>query len=100
MQHDIFLNPGRLNRGNYPFIAVLQSDIVESEARLVCPLARPFGAAASRTMPEIVFQETRLLLVIELVSSVPRRALRQPIGSIEAYRSEIVAALDWLFTGI
>ena len=99
MQHDVYDNPGRLNRRIYPFIAVLQADIVGGHSKLVCPLRHPMGIPATRAMPFVTVDDARFLIAIELISSMPTLALGRPIGSVAAFRDEIVYALDWLFTG-
>lgn len=100
MQHDVYLNPGRLGRSGYPYIAVLQSDYAEGALRLVCPLAALRPTAAARSRPQVRLGDERLILLIDLVFSIPRHALKRPVGSIANYRGDIVTALDWLFTGI
>jgi hypothetical protein len=39
-------------------------------------------------------------LAIPLIGAVSRHRLTKPVGTIRAYRDDIVRAIDWLFTGI
>jgi hypothetical protein len=39
------------------------------------------------------------LLAVELMTSLPISALRNPLGSIAAHRDDITRAIDWLFSG-
>lgn len=34
------------------------------------------------------------------MGAISRNRLRNPVGTIRAYRDDIVRAIDWLFTGI
>jgi hypothetical protein len=39
-------------------------------------------------------------MVLTLMGLLPHTRLTKPIGTIRAYRDDIVRAIDWLFTGI
>jgi hypothetical protein len=39
-------------------------------------------------------------LALDAMTSLPKSALRDPVGSIASHRYEITRALDWLFTGV
>ena len=54
----------------------------------------------SRTAPLINFLGDDLIVGIEEVFAAPLHLLRKPLGSIAAYRADIIYALDWLFTDI
>lgn len=56
--------------------------------------------AKGRLYPVVRHDSTELLVLIELMTSVPAGVLGSPVGSIAAYRDEITRALDWLFTGV
>jgi len=103
MQHDVFANPAPRTRAAFPFIAVLQADLsAEGRSRMVAPMA-PRGAmpgAVGRLLPIVRQDLHEYLLAMELMTSVPISALRNPLGSIAAHREDITRAVDWLFTGI
>jgi toxin CcdB len=103
MQHDVFANPARNTRRAFPLITVLQADLAgEGPGTIVAPLA-PRAAlpdAVGRLMPIVRHGDGEYLLAIELMTSIPRTELRQPLGSIAAHRDDITRALDWLFTGV
>jgi toxin CcdB len=103
MQHDVFANPAPRTRAAFPFVAVLQADLsAESRSRMVAPMA-PRGAmmgAVGRLMPIVQHDGHEFLLAMELMTSVPVSALRNPLGSIAARRDDITRAVDWLFIGI
>ncbi|WP_158742557.1 CcdB family protein [Acidisphaera sp. L21] len=100
MQHDVFVNPGPRTRLTQPYLAVLQSDVAEGLQRFVCPLFVPHAAMRTKTVLVVHVHNADYLLPLEQMTAFPTRHLRRPVGSIAAYRDDIVAALDWLFTGI
>lgn len=101
MQHDLFANPSLRLRPSYPFIAVLQADVVESNSTFVVPLI-PASARMprSRMLPFVEHDGAVFAVAFELLSNVPQRSLRDPVGSIAQYRDDLTRALDWLFFGI
>lgn len=100
MQHDVFVQPLRRNRIAYPFIVVLQSDYAEGVDRLCAPLVPVRLATVSRGAPFLAFQDEQYSLLLVRMLAIPISQLRRPSGSVAAYRSDILYALDWLFTGI
>ncbi len=100
VQHDVFINPGRLTRSTQPFVTVLQADIAEGPQRLACPLFAHKPLPPSKTILTVEPGGVRYLLPIAQMASVPSRVLRRPVASIAAPRDDIIRALDWLFTGV
>lgn len=102
MQHDVFPNPAIRSCSAFPFIAVLQADIVEGRNRMVAPLAprEAMPGAAGRLMPVVRHDGRDYLLALELMVSIPPNDLRHAVGSIKSHRDDITRAVDWLFTGV
>ena len=100
MQHDVFQNIARRSRAVQPFFVCLQADAVEGSSRIVCPLYQTAGLVPSKTLIQVSFDGRDWLLALEFMVSVPAGLLRRPVGSVAAYRDDILRALDWLFTGI
>ena len=101
MQHDVFANPVSRMRGAFPFIVNLQSDHAPSEERLCAPLyIMELTIDSARFAPAVLVHDRPFRLLLLRIATVHRRYLRRPIGSVAAYRDDIIRALDWLFTGI
>jgi toxin CcdB len=102
MQHDLFLNPSRRGRAVYPFVVVLQADVVEADTRIVAPLATTDVIATphSRALPLVSHDGHDYVVMMRLLGVLPARHLRQCIGSIASHRDDITRAADWLFFGI
>jgi toxin CcdB len=101
MQHDLFANPSRASRAAYPLFVLLQAQAVEGQTRVVAPLIPiTAGFLTSRTLPVVDHEGVRYAVVLELVTNLPTRLLRNPVGSIAQHRDDLTRALDWLFWGI
>jgi toxin CcdB len=102
MQHDVFLNPGHRFRGGFPYVVELQANVAEGNDRIVAPLVLTGGRSGrvDRLMPLVRLEGADYFLAIPLLGRLPRNRLRHPVGTIRAYRDDIVRAIDWLFTGI
>jgi toxin CcdB len=103
MQHDVFANPAPRTRAAFPFIAVLQADLsAEGRSRMIAPMAprAAMPGAVGRLLPIVRHDGRAHLLAVELMTSLPISALRNPLGSIAAHRDDITRAIGWLFTGV
>jgi toxin CcdB len=52
-----------------------------------------------RLNPKVGVGDTALVALTQDMASVPNRLLRNPVANLSPQRDEIVAALDFLFTG-
>jgi toxin CcdB len=102
MQHDLFVNLNRRARAIYPFLVVLQADVVEGDGHIVAPLTTTaiVPAPPKRILPLVSHEGHDYVVIMPLLGFFPRRALGEPVGSIAHYRDDITRALDYLFFGI
>jgi toxin CcdB len=99
-QFDVFRNP---RGGAYPLLLDVQSNLLAPLAtRVVVPLAplKKYGKPLSRLNPTARVQGVEYVLVFQELAAVPRSVLGRPRGSLTSRRSELIAAVDLLFTGI
>jgi hypothetical protein len=101
MQHDVFSNPNRRMRRAYPYLVVLQSDLVEGPDRVIAPLVppRPDGSVP-KGLPIVEHGGSRYILVLTLLGSIHATRFPPAVGSLQAYRDDITRGLDWIFLGI
>jgi toxin CcdB len=101
-QFDIVGNLNPASRAQYPYIVILQHDRMASiRSVIAAPLVEWTSAlASSRIHPSITVNGRRYVALIEELAAVPQPAFGERVGSAEAQRYEIIAALDLLFTGI
>jgi len=102
-QFDVHPNPVPAARRAYPWVVVMQSDIVaSSRTRLVAPLAprEAFAPSPGRLAPVARFVDAEFVVLVPALVSIPARDLEVPAGSIAAHRAELLAAVDLLFYGV
>lgn len=84
------------------FVVDLQTDLIGIEAsRIVAPLrdAGRYTAFPGLT-PSVEFEGTTWIVRVQELAAVPGAELREPIGSLGAYRDALKRALDILIDGI
>jgi toxin CcdB len=102
-QFEVFENPITRARRAYPLVAVLQSDLADTgRDRMVAPLAprTRLPGSVGRLTPHVTLSKTDYVLLIPSMTAVLAADLRAPRGDIMRYRTEVVAALDYLFLGV
>jgi toxin CcdB len=98
-QFDIYAHQGE----GIDYLLDLQDDLLEHlTTRVVAPLALPesVGPAMKTVNPRIRVGGADYLLLTQLLAAIPVAALGKPIDSARRQRADIIAALDFLFTGI
>ena len=101
-QFDVVLNKTGLQEELIPFFLCVQSDfIAPTRSRVVIPLRRPevIGPQAARLNPLFTIQGMRVMLMTQEITHLPDTLLGKPIGSLEAQRDDIIAAVDMLISG-
>lgn len=102
-QFDVFRNPSATTRKNYPYLVDIQSPYLEELAtRIVVPLGKAslFKNTATKGLtPVVFFNDEDLLLLTPQISSISKKHLKEPIGSIAHLRDELTNALDFAIFG-
>ncbi|PCK08377.1 MAG: plasmid maintenance protein CcdB [Alteromonadaceae bacterium] len=103
-QFDVYQNTSKTTRKSYPYILDIQHDFIsEISTRMVLPLGKLslFQNEKMKTLtPVIDYEGEELILLTPQISSIPASKLKDPVGSLEHFRSEIIAAVDFAITGI
>lgn len=103
-QFTLYKNPDKATAATYPFFVDVQSDLLENlNTRLVIPLT-PVELiekkAPSHLCPIIHLDEGDFVILTQQTTSVPTKILIEPTHDLSAFRDEIIAAIDFLITGI
>lgn len=102
-QFDVFRNPDRTTQARIPYVVVLQSDLLAHiEHHVVAPLRIADDDSVIpvlRLNPLIVIDTQKFHVRVQDMATVPRRMLKMPVANLSPQREEILAALDFLFTG-
>jgi toxin CcdB len=102
-QFDVFPNPIATTQRAYPFVVALQSDFAAAaRTQIVAPLVplqwMPNGA--SRLTPKVAVEGAEHIVLVPALTGMQVRDLKQRHGSIASARSEVFAAIDYLFFGV
>jgi toxin CcdB len=101
-QFDVVANPEAADAAYRPYLVILQSDLVSGlRSTMVAPLvAREQMAGAQRMNPIFTINGAEYWLATHELFAVEQRMLREKIASLADHHDTIIAALDFVFTGI
>ena len=100
-QFDVFKNP---RGGVYALLLDVQADVLAGLAtRVVVPLTtlkRYGNKPITRLNPTALIDGTEYVLVFQEMAAIPAASLGAPVMSLAPRRSELIAAVDLIFTGV
>ena len=102
-QFDVFRNPSADGEDGFPYVLVVQSDLLEHlNLRVVVPLVRAevVDPPLPRLNPRFRVGGESVVMATTLIGGLPARTLRDPIGNLAERRDEIIGAIDMLITGV
>jgi len=103
-QFSLYHNRNRSTRKAYPYFVDVQNALVDTlNTRLVIPLARhnEIGdSVVTRLCPLVSIGDETFVLLTQQMTTIPLSALSMEVGSLEQRRDDIIAAIDFLVTGI
>ncbi len=89
--------------GHYPLLLDVQADLLAHlDTRVVVPLApkRRYPARPMRILnPVFTFRSTEYVAVFQELAAISASELGELQGSAAMHRAELIAALDFIFTG-
>lgn len=89
----------RVARARYPYVMVLQHDIVAGESRIVAPVAPAAGGKATVLVPHITVGGTEFRVILLEMAAVPLAMLGQPVEAGGVAEQAIMDGLDAIFRG-
>lgn len=103
-QFTLYENQNPDSKDSYPYFIDVQNQLLDSlSSRVVIPLA-PFVSLGksniSTLCPVTTISGEDFVLLTHQLTSVPLSALKTPLASLEHMRDDVVAAIDFLVTGI
>jgi toxin CcdB len=101
-QFDVFTNPNPETNRAIPYLLDVQADLLNNlRTRVVIPLysVSAMGKAAKHLNPRFSINETTVVMSAAELAGVTVNSLGDNVCSLKEHRSEIIAALDFLFTG-
>lgn len=103
-QFSVHKNKNPKTRNAYPYLVDIQSDLLRDlHTRVVVPLAR-YTAVEKKPIknltPVVEIDGQKFVLLVPQLAGISITELGTEVSSIAPHRNEVVAALDFLVTGI
>jgi toxin CcdB len=102
-QFDVYPNPNPASRARIPFLVALPSDLLGTfDATVVAPLrikTEHDMVPVLRLNPMVHIDDQTYILRPQELAAILTRSLKAPVANLSTQRDEILAALDFLFTG-
>lgn len=102
-QFDVFVNPFASVRQAYPFVVAMQSELtINGAEQLVAPIASKnyTHSGSRRVTPVVALQGNDHVVVVPRLTVMRSRDLVEKVSSIATARTELLAAIDYLFFGV
>lgn len=100
---DVYPNRDPRTSTSRPYAVDVQNNLLASmPSTVLVPLARMESVEQLpilRLNPSIVLGDEKLVMLTQDIAAVLRRTLSAPVGNVSAQRDDILAALDFLFSG-
>ncbi len=101
-QFDVYENRNPETKQAVPYLLDVQADLLDSlTTRVVVPLisVAAMGKAANYLNPQFKIKRTSVIMSTAELAGVTLQVLGEKVCSLKEQRNEIIAALDFLFTG-
>lgn len=101
-QFDVYKNSNTRTNKQAPYLLDVQTDLLANlTTRVVIPLntVSTMVKAAKQLNPKFKVKRTTVVMSTSELAGVDLRILGEKVGSLKEHRDEIIAALDFLFTG-
>ena len=103
-QFSVHKNKNAKSKSAYPYLVEIQSDLLRDlNTRVVVPLVKlsDIDRKPIHTLTPVVdIDGQKYAMLIPQLAGIPARDLGASIGSVATRRADIVAAMDFLVTGI
>lgn len=103
-QFTVYRNRNPASKAEYPLLLDIQSDLLdELAARVIIPLTRVAGLVRrpiGNLMPIVIVAGEEYVAVTQDLAGTHRSSLGPRVASVAEQRDAIVAALDFLISGV
>ncbi len=104
MQFDVYENKNASTKRRFPYLLDVQADLLDSlETRAVIPLAVETESKEiilTQLMPVLPIKGQNYVAVTPQLAGISVRELSSKVENLSSFRTEIIAALDMLTTGV
>ena len=103
-QFSVYKNKNPKTRSTYPYLVDVQSDLLNDlGTRVVVPLIKRTSLSKKpikNLMPAIRIDGQEFIMMVPQMAGIAASSLGARVASAIEHRGEVVAALDFLITGI
>ncbi len=102
-QFVVYENPNRDSRKAYPLLLDIQSNLIDDlRSTIVVPLVpkKAVGEVISRLTPVIRIEGLDYVMLTQQISGALRSDLGKAVADLSAERFAIIAAIDFVISGI
>lgn len=103
-QFSVYKNKNPKTRSSYPYLVDVQSDLLSDiGTRVVVPLTKHVASTKKpikNLMPVVRLDGQEFVMMVPHLAGVATADLGAPMASVVQHRGEVIAALDFLITGI
>ena len=103
VQFDVFVNSIDVTRRAYPFVVALQANFAQdARVQIVAPVVplRSIPKVISRLTPIVALDGAEHMVLVPALTGMSVRDLKERRASLASARSELLAAIDFLFFGV
>lgn len=101
---DVYRNPEARSAKSFPYLLVVQSELLDAlPTVVVVPLVRGAmlaGMPAQQLNPALSVEDEMVFMLTQQIGAVSTKSLSKRVTNVDADRSAITQALDFLFSGI
>lgn len=103
-QFRAYENPNKATRKTYPYFLDIQSNLLDELRTTVviplCPAGIAGKAAITKLCPILKVDGKNYVAMAQQMAGIDRKALGKEACDLSQYRTEIIAALDFIISGI
>ena len=103
-QFTVYENPNRASRKTFPFLLDIQADLLSDLRTTIvlplCPAAMISDDIITKLCPVVEIQRKRFIVLTQQIAGIDRKILGKAIADLSRCRPEIIAALDFIVSGI
>lgn len=100
-QFQVYRNP-RASKRDVPFLLDIQSDFVKTPSRIVVPLIRKdrYGVLYGRLNPTMEVLGIAVVASVSDLAAIAASELQKPVADLSPHHCELIAAINFLMSGI
>jgi toxin CcdB len=103
-QFRVYKNPNKASRKTYPYLLDIQSSLLNELRTTVviplCPASLAAEAAIAKLCPTLDIGGEHFIALSQQLAGIDRLALGKEVCDLSHYRADILAAMDFMLSGI